>query len=60
MGEVKKMSAELIFEFKNKKTGKILGKGMQRVAFANSQGKLIPMPDDLSFSLQRMLKTPAK
>ena len=41
---LKKLSMELSFTYINKNTGKILAIGGQKLAFANSTGKLIPTP----------------
>ncbi|MCB4756244.1 MAG: PilZ domain-containing protein [Elusimicrobia bacterium] len=44
LGELKKASAELIFDFRLKRTKQLLGIGRQRIAFINHEGKIVPMP----------------
>ena len=44
---IKKTSLELIFIYTNKETKEQLALGWQKLAFSDSQGKIIPIPEDI-------------
>ena len=52
MGKVRGASAELLFLFKNRRNGKLIGRGRQMVTFANALGKIIPLPDIIRHNLK--------
>ncbi|MEK7702872.1 MAG: thioesterase family protein [Nitrospirota bacterium] len=41
---LRKVSVDLIFIYRNKKTGKQVGEGQQRIAVSDARGKLVPFP----------------
>lgn len=44
---IKKISLDLIFTYTNKKTNQLIAEGRQKLAFADSAGKLIPIPEEI-------------
>jgi len=46
-GNIRKTSLDLIFTYTNKKTNQLIAEGRQKLAFANSIGKLIPIPEEI-------------
>lgn len=44
---VRKMSLELIFTYKNEKTGQLIAIGREKLAFGDPSGKLIPIPQEI-------------
>jgi len=44
---IKKTSLDLIFTYTNKKTNQLIAEGRQKLAFADSIGKLIPIPEEI-------------
>ena len=52
---VKPMSLELVFTFTNKTSGKSLGRGGEKLAFASKEGELIPIPPPIQSNAQRFL-----
>ncbi|MDH5744866.1 MAG: hypothetical protein OEZ52_15085, partial [Candidatus Aminicenantes bacterium] len=44
---IKKTSLDLIFTYTNKKTNQLVAEGRQKLAFADSTGKLIPIPEEI-------------
>ena len=52
---LKPMSLELVFTFRNKATGEILGRGGEKLAFTNAEGKLIPVPTSVMENAKRFL-----
>ena len=52
-GAPKHASVELLFTFKNEKSGKLIGKGRQVIAFASTKGKLIRVPAVIAENLKR-------
>jgi acyl-CoA thioesterase FadM len=57
LGEVRRTTAELLFEFVNKRNKKILGVGSQKIAFANHNGKIIAIPGILINGIKPYLKS---
>jgi len=57
MGKVRRASAELLFVFTNRRTGQVVGRGRQVIAFANAHGKLIPLPDIIRANVKPFLKS---
>lgn len=48
MTKIKKISFEIHFDFLNKKTGKVIAQGVQKVAFVKSNDEnFSPIPDDI-------------
>jgi acyl-CoA thioesterase FadM len=52
---LKRLSLELIFTFRNESTKALCGRGGERLAFANKDGHLIPIPDSIRENAQRFL-----
>ena len=52
---VKRMSLELIFNYTNKNNGKLLAIGKEKIAFADSKGKLIPIPTEVNKNVKYFL-----
>lgn len=52
---LKPMSLELIFTFSNKASGAILGRGGEKLAFTNGEGKLVPVPPSIMENAKRFL-----
>lgn len=52
---LKRLSLELIFTFKNQSAKKLSGRGGERLAFVNKEGKLIPIPNSIRENAQRFL-----
>lgn len=52
---LKPMSLELIFTFRNKASGTTLGRGGERLAFTNGEGKLVPVPSSIMENAKRFL-----
>lgn len=44
---IKKTSLDLIFTYTNKKTNQLIAEGRQKLAFVDSTGKLIPIPEEI-------------
>jgi len=56
LGELKKTNVELLFQFFNQKTGKLLSEGKQRIAFATAAGRYIPVPAELLLAAKNKIK----
>ena len=56
LGKVRHASAELLFTFTNRRSGRVVGRGRQIVTFANARGKLIPLPDIIRHNVKPFLR----
>jgi enediyne biosynthesis thioesterase len=56
LNDIKKTSIELLFTFTNKTTGKLLGEGRQKIAFASPEGRYIPVPMELVQAAKSVIK----
>jgi acyl-CoA thioesterase FadM len=56
IGELKRTNVELVFNFFNEKTGKLLSEGRQRIAFATLAGRYIPVPMELIQAAKNKIK----
>jgi len=54
---LKQASLELMFTFVNSTTRKLIGHGGERLAFASSEGQLLPIPDTIRENARRFLIT---
>lgn len=52
-GPPKNATVELLFTFKDERTGNLIGKGRQKIAFADHKGKLIRVPPVIAENLKR-------
>ena len=57
---VKRMSLELVFTYRNKKTGELLATGRETIAFGDSKGRLIPIPREIKENIKYFLVDEAK
>jgi len=52
---LKPMSLELIFTFKNKASGAMVGYGGEKLVFVNTEGKPVPVPPPIMENAKRFL-----